>query len=284
MFDLNKAISPYKNYCNGYGNSGTLDNSYLVGLIFGIGKTKKELYHEGTSILDNINAFDRAEVENAYLGQINMVTVSSFCGPMGGLIGYDILKPKNIYKFHKYFPEGEIVGSDSKKIPVYTASTLVEATKSLFGTVNDKRFPLAPGSVVPCAGKHISKKGPKHIYCGFGLGIAKNHKRDAHLFMEDIGDIPLYIKGTEVEGLYRHKILENLAKSVLRIGENQKVSYKEIFVEMHDVMIQPDEIGCSLVAAPYITLAQNAIPEKGIDTLFDISLESWKKEMDKKEF
>lgn len=283
MFDLNKAISPYKKFCNGYSSFGTEANSYLAGLIFGIGKTKIELNHEGTSVLDNINAFDRAEVKNAYLGQINMVTVSSFCGPMGGVVGYDILKSSDLQTVHKYFPEGKIANGDID-VPVYSAASIVDATKSLFGTVDDKRFPLMPGSMVPCAGRYITEKGPRHIYCGFGLGIAKNHKRDAHLFMEDEGDIPLHIKGTEVEAGYRHKILENLARSILKVGQNQKVNYKEIFVEMTDIMIQPNEIGCALVAAPYFTLAKNAIPEKGIESLTTTSLKAWEKEMNKRDF
>ncbi|HET7099362.1 MAG TPA: histidine decarboxylase, pyruvoyl type [Patescibacteria group bacterium] len=283
MFDLKKVISPYNSFCSGYGNPGASGDSYLVGLIFGIGKTKILLDHQGTSILDSINAFDRAEVENTYLGQINMVIVSSFCGPMGGLVGYDILKPKDLYNFHKFYPEGKITNA-GVSIPVYSASPIVNATRELFGTVDDKKFPLMPGSIVPCAGRHITDVGPKHIYCGFGLGIAKNHKRDAHLFMEDMGEIPLNIRGTEVEASYRHKILGNLAKSILRVGENQRVRYKEIFVEMHDVTVQPGEIGCALVAAPYFTLAKDAIPKKGVESLSDLSLDAWTKEMDKKGF
>lgn len=282
MFGLVKAISPYNSFCSGYGNPGASGDSYLVGLVFGIGKTKIELNHDGISILDSINAFDRAEVEKTYIGQINMVTVSSFCGPMGGLLGYDFLKPKNLYKYHQFFQEGKIANRKIN-VPVYSAAPLVDATRTLFGTVNEKKFPLIPGSIVPCAGRHISGEGPRHIYCGFGLGITKNHKKDAHVFMEDVGDIPLYIKGIEMERLYRHKILENLAKSVLQIGENQAVRYKEIFVEMKDVVVQPGEIGCALVGAPYFTLAKGAIPAKGIESLYDMPLETWNKEIDKRD-
>lgn len=280
MINLDEAIGPFEKYCDGYGNPGASGKGYFVGLMFGIGKTKIRFEHEGTSLLDNINAFDKAEVMDVNIGQINMTQVSSFCGPIGKIWGYHVLKPKK-FEPHKYFPKGSLkVGSSY--IPIYSASPIVDATRSLFGTIDDKRFPLLPGSHVPCAGKHITEKGPRHIYCGFALGIAKNQEQNANLFMEDLGDIPIYIKGTEVEVEYREKILENLAKSVLAIGENQGVRYKEIFVEMQDVVIQPDEIGCALVAAPYFTLAKSAIPQRGINMLESISLSEWEKGIKKR--
>jgi histidine decarboxylase len=258
MFDISKAVSPYKNFCLGYGNSETSANSYLVGLTFGVGKSRITLNHEGSKNLDEINVFDIAEASGAYMGQINMVTVSSFCGPMGAIVGYDIFRQNKLFKAHRFFPEGKILFRKNK-IPVFSASPLVEATKKIFGTVDDRKFPIIPGSIVPCATKDIVKEGPVHIYSGFGVGIAKDHKKDAHLFMEDKGEIPLHVQGEEIEFEYKHKILENIAKSIVEIGKNQRVFYKEILVEMVDVIVQPGEIGCALVAAPYFTLAKNAI-------------------------
>jgi histidine decarboxylase len=280
MINLDESISPFEKYCDGYGNPGGSGKGYFVGLMFGIGKTKIKFDHEGTSILDDINAFDKAEVEDVNIGQINMVTVSSFCGPIGAIWGYHVLKPK-VFKPHPYFPKGRIKYKKSY-VPVYSASALVDATRALFGTVDNKRFPLLPGSHVPCAGKSIIEKGPRHVYCGFALGIAKNQEENANLFMEDLGDIPMYIKGTEVESKYREKILQNLSMSVLAIGENQGVRYKEILVEMQDVVIQPGEIGCALVAAPYFTLAQNAIPKEGINAIINMDLKEWEKKVKNK--
>lgn len=280
MLSLNEAIGPYDKYCDGYGNPGASGKGYFVGLMFGIGKTKVRFEHEGTSLLDSINAFDKAEVMDINIGQINMVQVSSFCGPIGKIWGYHVLKPKK-FEPHKYFPKGA-VRSGTSNVPVYSASPIVNATRALFGTVDDKRFPLLPGSHVPCAGKNITEKGPRHIYCGFALGIAKNQRQDANIFMEDLGDIPIYVKGTEVEAEYREKILENLANSVLAIGENQGVRYKEIFVEMQDIVIQPNEVGCALVAAPYFTLARSAIPQGGTSQLVSMGLSEWEKSIGKK--
>lgn len=279
MIDLKEYISPFERYCDGYGNPGASGKGYFIGLTFGIGKTKIEFEHEGTSILDDINSFDRAEVEDVNIGQINMITVSSFCGPIGAIWGYHVLRPKT-FSPHTYFPKGFVKGKNSH-IPVYSASSIVDATRALFGTVEQKKFPLLPGSHVPCAGKSIKRKGPSHIYCGFALGIAKNQDEDANLMMEDLGEIPLYIKGTEREAAYRETILENLARSVIAIGENQNVRYKEIFVEMQDVVVQPGEIGCALVAAPYFTLAQGAIPKTGINSLVKMDIHDWEKSIKK---
>lgn len=277
MINLEEIIGPFEKYCDGYGNPGASGKGYFVGLMLGVGKQKIEFVHDGISILDNIISFDKAEVEDVNIGQINMTKVSSFCGPVGAIWGYHVLKPKT-FSAHPYFPKGKIKAGSSY-IPVYSASSIVDATRVLFGTVDEKKFPILPGAHVPCAGKSISEKGPRHIYCGFALGIARNQEHNASLFMEDSGDIPLYIKGTEAEDEHKERILNNLAMSVLAIGENQGVRYKEIFVEMRDIVIQPGEIGCALVAAPYFTLAKNAIPKEGINALCDMELKEWERKI-----
>ncbi len=279
MFNILDAVSPYDSFCDGFSSPGGSGKNYLVGLTLGIGKAPLQLTHTGSSLLDGIIAFDKAEVEDAYLGQINMITVSSFCGLAGRIWGYHLCQPKHLFSLHPYFPKGKI---KTKKgfIPVYSADPLLHATKRLFGTLNHKRFPLLPGSHVPCAGKFIKEVGPRHIYAGFALGIAAKQDKDANLFMEDIGDIPIYIKGTEREAAYKEHLLGNLAKSVTFIGENQDIAYKEIFVTIKDIFIQPDEMGCALVAAPYFTLAKNAaLGIKENEDYSKLSLESWEKRL-----
>jgi histidine decarboxylase len=274
MKDFKQAISPYEKYCDGFASPGASGKGYFVALAMGIGKTKLSLGHEGTSLLDAIDAFDKAEVEDVNIGQINMITVSSFCGIGGALWGYHAAKSKDLAKPHKNLPQG-YVERNGQKVPVYTAEPLIDAARALFGTVDDKKFPLLPGGHVPCAGKSIKEVGPRHIYCGFGLGIAEDPETTANLMMEDLGDIPMHITGTDQEPGYKGKILANLAQSVLSIAENQKVRYKEIFVEMKDIVIQEGEMGCALVAAPYFTIAKNAVPSEGIENLAKMSLEEW---------
>ncbi len=278
MNDLHEYISPYDTYCDGYSSPDASGNGYFIGLAMGIGKCKREFTHDGNSILDEINAFDKAEVHDVNIGQINMSIVSSFCGPVGAIWGYHVVRPKHLFSPHPYFPKAK-VSRNGIQAPVYSAQPLIDATRALFGTVDDRRFPLLPGAHVPCAGKNIKQIGPRHIYAGFGLGIAKNQKKDANLLMEDLGDLPMYIKGTDREAEYKGIMIENIAKSVLAIGENQHVAYKEIFVEIKDVFVQPDELGCALVAAPYFTLARHAIPSRGIEMLQKLSLDEWERDV-----
>ena len=80
-----------KEYCEGY-FSTALGNSYLLGVNYAVAKVRKQFGHEGSSVLDEINAFDMAEITNANVGQINAIKVSSFCGPRGHIWGYDICK------------------------------------------------------------------------------------------------------------------------------------------------------------------------------------------------
>ena len=49
-------------------------------------------------LLDDIVAYDRAEANDAYIGQINMETASSFCGIAGQVWGYDLATADAIAK------------------------------------------------------------------------------------------------------------------------------------------------------------------------------------------
>jgi len=276
MIDLSEAVSPYKKYCNGFGNPGNSGKGYFIGLTLGVNTCDLKLSHAGSSLLDGINAFDKVEATDVYLGQINMITVSSFCGLDGIIWGYDTVRAKNNFIPHPSF-SNRVISYRNETIPVYSASPLIDASRALFGTVKKKNFPILPGAHVPCAKKSIEKVGPVHIYAGIALGIAKDRDKDASLLMEDLGEIPQEISNTKQEVNYKNMILQNLAKSIIEIGKNQKIKYKEIFIEVKDVRVKKNEVGCALVAAPYFTLAQNAIPSSGINSLKTLGLENWLK-------
>ena len=264
------AMSDYESYCDGFfGSNASCHKNYITGVILNIGVVKKKYSHEGSILLDSILAFDQAEVASTNMGQINMITVSSFCGPAGLIWGYDIARHPDIGK-NKY-----LLGAVGGKIPVYSAEPLKQAMFKLFGNINDKRFPLLPGAHVPCAGKHISIDGPRHIYAALAFGISKNREKDACLFMEDVG----FINGDtgQYKKELKEKILSNMANSVIQIGKNQKIEYKEIFVDMVDTVIKPNEVGCALVAAPYFTLAQKAVPGNDLNSLATCDINKWEK-------
>ena len=262
MPKASKAISLHKYYCAGYGNPGNVGSGHILGVVLSTSSVKRHLSHPGSQGLDNILAFDSAEIQNTTLGQINMITVSSFCGPTGYIWGYDIAPHPKLHQSHPLAPK-------DSPIPVYSASPLLEATRHLFGSVSSPAFPLLPGSHVPCAEKSLIVPGPAHIYSAIGIGIPKNRAAHACLLMEDVG----YVTSPNS---YR-AIIKSLAQSLLDVGQNQQVSYKEIFVEIDHLPITKNHIGCALVAAPYFALAKKAIPKAGFTSLSKTSLTNWKK-------
>jgi histidine decarboxylase len=276
---VNNAISPYPLTCDGFGSPLASGKSYFLGAFMGVGVTKKKFGHKGSTLLDEINAFDIAETDFSYIGQINMSIVSSFCGPQGIIWGYDFAKHPKLRQRadRKTFPESVRTGKFSAD--VYQIEPLLEATQQLFGTVDKRLFPLQPGAHVPCAGKNIKIHGAGRIYSGVALAIAEDRVANANLLMEDVGEIPLDFSATDMEVKhYEDMIRRNLAESVLQIGINQNVTYKEIFVGVKSVYVPENEIGCALVAFPYFTLAQEALPnEKNILESSVDSLAEWVK-------
>ncbi len=254
MIDKNKIISSIKSsskkHCDGYFNSN--NNHYIAGLTIHIGTADIKLSHPGSRILDEINAFDIAETaENigANIGQINLIKVSSFCGPAGLLWGYEICAdPKEKILI-------SICTNNNKEIPVYDASFLIDAFKRLVGTLARPRFPILPGAMVPCAKNDLIVQGEKHVYGCFGIGIPENRERNAILFMEDAG----IMNDTEIP-TEKARIIDLMTKAILEIGKNNQVDYKEILIVIKDAHIEKGRIGCVLVAAPYLRLAQDAIP------------------------
>lgn len=263
---LLNSISQQDKYCEGIW-SGQKTNNYILGVYLILAKTKIKFSHVGSSILDKICCFDLAEVIDANLGQINMIEVSSFCGPSGIIWGYDICKNDK-----RLFNPKISVNHDS--IPVYNINTLIEAFRKLLGSVDSPRFPFLPGAHIPCATKKIICPGPCHIYAAKGVGIPKNREYNACLLMEDAGKIP---QNTQNVVEYKIEILKKLVASILQIGHNQKIQYKEIFIGINDIMVGEDEFGCAMAISPYFTLAKDAISKT--QDMFEQDIYSWENEI-----
>lgn len=272
--DNNKYLSPYDKFCNGYAGDSNIDKGYILGVSIGIGISKSKLSHQGSNLLDEINAFDLAEIDGPYLGQLNMSIVSSFCGPQGLIWGYDIASNvKNRTRFTELGIEDVTLGSDT--ISVYNGDFLVEALKNLFGTVNEKNYNILPGSHVPFASKNIKVNKPCTIYSAIAIGIPQDRKKNACLLMEDVGTCK--IKSGEPN---KKEIITKLAESIILIGRNQKVKYSETMIVFKSKKVNRKETACALVAAPYFTLAQDAVPsdklgKKDFNILFDLDLKDW---------
>lgn len=258
---LKSALSPYKNYCAGYSGN----NAYLLGLVMSIGITREQFSHAGSTILDSILAYDQAEVEDAYIGQINMEIVSSFCGPQGLIWGYDILSPSNDVKEDEDI-NFKRIGLEVGEVTVKSARIIRKATKALFGTKDKLNFPLLPGTHVPCAGRFKVKRGPVVLYSAVAIGIPQDRQKNACVVMEDLGSL-----GTKRQSLAKRNIVKNSIKSVLEIGRTHNIIFKEVLVDFISKKVKKGQIGCALVAAPYFLLAQKAY----IPSIFEDTLELW---------
>lgn len=268
-------ISPYKDKCNGFAAVGTEDKQYVLGVTVGIGVSGKTLSHTGSTVLDETNAFDLAEIDGPYIGQLNMSIVSSFCGPQGCIWGYDLA---NNLKDRKTFEDLDIteVRLGQSSIKVYNGDFLVEALQELFGTSKDKKFNIIPGAHTPFASKNIKQEGPAILYAAIAIGIPTNRGSNACLLMEDMGTL-----SSQDITSNKREVVENLAKSILQVGSNQGVEYTECYIVFKYKEVHSGEIGCALVAAPYFTIAQEAIPKSLIGKydfkkLLKMDLEAWK--------
>jgi histidine decarboxylase len=267
-----RAVATEKLNCEGF-FAGVKHKNYFLGVNYALAVVDKEFSYNGCSALDKTNAFDSAEIAQAHLGQINMIKVSSFCGPKGIIWGYDICQAEK-----RLSPwRDQITGEGLAGIKIYDAIPLRNAFKKLLGSVSSPHFPFQAGSHVPCALKTFKTSKRGIIYAAVGIAIPYDREKNACLIMEDIGRIP------EKLGRKRKfigKIANNIAKSIVAIGKNQKVKYKEIFIGVEDIKIKNDQMGCALVAMPYFVLAKDAYPVKR--KLSTMTIKDWESNIKKK--
>jgi histidine decarboxylase len=259
---VRSSIGPDDQYCVGYTGHG----GYCLALVMGIGMVKETFRQSGSQSLDAVVAYDGAEVDEAYIGQINMITVSSFCGPQGVIWGHDVAR--NGISFPLPLDQDEL--SEFGGVTVTSGEKLREASRMLFGTRHKRHFPLLPGSHVPCAAKYRHYRGPSALYAAAAIGIPRDRSRSACLLMEDVGVCPseeLADGGLKA----RKRLAINMIRSVLRIGENHGVFYGEVIVDVMLREVEKGNIGCALVAAPYFHLARNGYDRD----LPRMSLQQW---------
>ena len=264
---MSGAISKYQNFCDGFFSLANQGDGYIIAPVLAVGK---DYIKFDNSLLDEINAFDIAEVSSAYLGQINMITVSSFCGPQGLIWGYDIAKADG--KVVEYRVSQNYRNTIGDTVPLYSMNPIINATESLFGTKENRIYPIMPGSHVPCVAKQITVSGYEQIYCAIGFGIPSNRRDSAVAIMEDVGSI-------EKTHTTEAKILEQLAQSILQIGVNQNIAIEEIYLSVKTLQVNKGEVGCALVAVPYFSIAQKALCNQDLENLRDIRLHEWQKLM-----
>jgi len=288
-----QAKSPSKNFCYGYQNIDTA-GKYIstMKLEIGVDSTEHLLGHEN---LLKIASYDIAEATGTYIGQINMIAVSSFTGPGAAVWGYDLVTPDDLRKkclFHIHEDPHDMFKLNPitpPKIPVYSVDPLLKASKALYGTADDRRYPILAGAHVPCAVKESYSFDPKTnkpaagwLWSYISLAIAENRHTDACLFVEDCGFHPeeeFLIKSDQSETI-KEKLeakLKNVTYCQYLCGRNQKTPFKEIFAGYVFKHVTQYQIGCALICAPYVLLAQGAYPNQDAKNLKNMSLAEWEK-------
>ena len=277
------AISPYENYCDGYGAPGAQGNGYVSVLKVSVGTVEKT----DDFLLDGIVSYDRAEINDAYVGQINMLTASSFCGIAGQVWGHDLAAHNDIID-KKIKPVLEIDQYDGSKLHVYDAKPLLEAGIELFGTEKERRFTLLPGAHTICANKGVTAYRPKEdrplkegeaygVWCFIALSLSADRDNCADLFIEDAG---LWTKNDSADDLkaFLEEHRKSVAWSVVSCGQDSHVLFERTYVGFAYTIMKPGEIGTSLTCAPYVSLARNAVPSTGFNSLNKLSLKEWLKD------
>ena len=247
---VNGAVSASTRHCVGFLVPGASADGYIVTMKLSIGCVSVAGLTPG---LSEIVAYDDAERQDAYIGQTNMIGVSSFCGPTGALWGYDLAKAPDLHAASNHITTAR--RHDGRNIDVWKLDPLLDATVRLFGTTTQRRFPPLPGSMVPCAYKSKTATGPTDIWCAMGLAIAEDRGDFANLFVEDANASE---GGAPADPL---EVIEAVVEAVLACGGNEGATYREIFVGVKFLRGVPSgDIACALTCAPYVTLAQGAIP------------------------
>jgi histidine decarboxylase len=267
---VNGAIGPFDDYCDGYGNPCASGLGYISVLKLETGLVKTDM----DPVLEEIVSYDRAESKGTYIGQINMITASSFIGLNGAVWGYHLAKAAKLADGSEK-PILKGTRGDGKQIPIYSLDPLLDAGRRLFGEQDERRFPILPGAHVKCAVKSHTVKGPAVIWCALALAIAEDRDRDANLLIEDCGH---YSKKEETQSSpsYVDRLKENIAASVIRCGDDNGVKYKEIFIGCRSADVPEEHVGCALACAPYIVLPKNAVPRGSApEALLSITIDQW---------
>ncbi|HVR98447.1 MAG TPA: histidine decarboxylase, pyruvoyl type [Thermoanaerobaculia bacterium] len=292
---VNGAVSPFPPYCMGYQNPGNSGLGYISTMKLSVDAVNVAGLDPGAA---GIVSYDRCEKDDAYIGQINMGTASSFCGVNGALWGYHLavadaiqsgtLQPMFTYPGPLYPPDEKLPSQGV--VPVYPVQPLLDAAERLFGRMDQagdgetdlRRFPPMPGAHVICANKDASGPGPGYFWAAIAIAIAEDRTTTANLFIEDANIIPATQSGgswsptpQQVQDQLQNNLLA-VCKSMILCGQDQNVVYTAIYAGVKFIFAGPDEWGCALTCAPYVTLAGNAIPNGSSPSdILNMTIDQW---------
>ncbi|THJ10725.1 histidine decarboxylase [Nocardioides sp.] len=290
---VNGAVGNMPGNCMGYMNPGASGSGYIATMKLSVDKIDMTGLDPGAG---GIVSYDRCEKDDAYIGQINMGTASSFCGVNGALWGLHLavaddiqngtLEPMWTYP-GPHYPPGEKLPAQGP-VPVYPVAPLLDAAERLFGRMdpadggeNDlRRYPPLPGAHVICANKDASGMGGEngsYFWSAIGIAIAHDRETQANLFIEDCGQDRVSRSPEEAKAALQSH-LRAVSKSMVLCGQDQDVTYVEIFIGGKFIWTGPNEWGCSLACAPYVVLAEDAVSGVGQPAdLCELSIDQWEK-------
>ncbi|WP_290033389.1 histidine decarboxylase, pyruvoyl type [Ligilactobacillus cholophilus] len=278
------AISPYTKYSRGYMEPGNIGNGYVTGLKVDAGVRDKS----GDDVLDGIVSYDRAETKNAYIGQINMTTASSFTGPQGHVIGYDILRNPEVDSAKPLFTVKQWDGSS---LPIYDAKPLQDALVEYFGVEKERRHYPAPGSFIVCANKGVTAERPKEdqplkpgqgygVWSAIAISFAKDPEKNSSMFIEDAGVWETPNEDELLEFLDGRR--NAIAKSIAECGADAETSFESSWIGFAHTMMKPGQIGNAITVGPYFSLPVDSIPngsiltpDKDMEIMEQLSLPEW---------
>lgn len=276
---VNQAVGPKKEFCMGYltptGASG--GEGYITTLKLSVGTVD---VRDLDAVTERFVAHNRCEKNDAYMGQVNIIKGSSYCGLNGALWGFDLVLHDDIAR-HKGAPIYTQAQPEGAEVPVYNIRPLLEATERLFGKEGERRFPLMPGVHVPCASKSTMAFGPLWAWSAIGIAIPKDRDANACLIMTD-ADVYGDDSTTEGEIIgFLEGVLRKVTNSIVLCGADEHVEYERIYVGYKYIFAEENQVGAALACAPFIYLAQDAIP-KGMKAsdLCKLSVSEWEKKLD----
>ena len=230
-------FSSHDGHCSGFFDNP--NGRYVVLPYLGVASITKKGRPQK---LEEIAAFDAAQVSFANAGKINAIGVSSFIGPNGRLAGYDFFKK-----------EDQVIDS-IEGIEICSLDPLLEVTSSILGTIKNPNYPFFPGSMVPCAMKSLSyDKEGSSIYSALSISVPKDKAINPFLLMEDVGLVE------NIDDDY----FEKAVMSSLEVADMQKINVEKIYISKKEIEIGFNEIGMALVMCPYVHLPKNLQDEIG---------------------
>jgi histidine decarboxylase len=268
---VNGAVGPFGPYCMGYMNPGASGLGYISTLKLSTGIVSMQGLDPGTQ---GIVSYDRCEENDAYIGQINMGTASSFCGVNGAVWGYHLAVADEIANgtLQPLYMQQQNGGS----IPVFPVAPLLDAAQRLFGIVEQRRFPPMPGAHVICANKNATVAGPTWVWSAIAIAIAQDRSSAANLFIEDASSYGDQNTPESAVIAYLNQTQQNVTYSMILCGQDQEVEYTEIFVGYKYQFVPDGYEGCALTCAPYVVLAQDAIPPNAqASDILNMTISQW---------